>query len=89
MTREEYLSFKEGYDREETELRRQIEAERSRAKTADKAGEWAKLASLAYPETLERGLAAALLRRVLVHADGSLTVEFRFRREDAGDGTSL
>ena len=89
LTREEYLSFKEGYDREETELRRQIEAERSRAKTADKAGEWAKLAALAYPETLERGLAAALLRRVLVHADGSLTVEFRFRREDAGDGTSL
>ena len=80
LTREEYTSFKEGYDRQEAELRRQIEAERARPQTDG--GEWAKLAALAYPETLERGLAAALLRRVLVHADGSLTIEFRFRREE-------
>ncbi len=83
LTREEYLSFKEGYDRQEAELRRQIESEKARAQT-DGGGGWAKLAALDYPETLERGLAAALLRRVLVHEDGSLTIEFRFRREDGG-----
>lgn len=82
LTREEYVSFKEGYDRQEAELRRQIETEKARAASAD-GGEWAKLALLATPEKLERGLAAALLRRVLVHADGSLTIEFRFPREDA------
>lgn len=82
LTREEYLSFKEGYDRQETELRRQIEAEKTRAASGG-GGEWAKLAALGCPETLERGLAAALVRRVLVHADGSLTIEFRFAREDA------
>ena len=83
MTREEYLSFKEGYDRQEAELRRQIETEKSRAQS-DGGAAWEKLAALNAPETLERGLATALLRQVLVHADGSLTIMFRFRREDGG-----
>ena len=63
-------------------LRRQIEAEKTRAASGS-GGEWVKLAALGCPETLERGLAAALVRRVLVHADGSLTIEFRFRRDEA------
>ena len=83
LTREEYLSFKAGYDRQEAELRRQIETEKSRAQS-DGGAAWEKLAALNAPETLERGLATALLRQVLVHADGSLTIMFRFRREDGG-----
>ncbi len=81
LTREEYLAFKEGYDRQEAELRRQIGAEQDR--DSGETGAWEKLALLDYPEKLERGLAAALLRQVLVHEDGTLTIEFRFRREEA------
>ena len=51
LTREEYLSFKEGYDRQETELRRQIEAEKTRAASGG-GGEWTKLAALGCPETV-------------------------------------
>lgn len=79
LTREEYVAFKEGYDRQEAELRRQL----ADAEPAPSGGdEWTKLAEIACPETLERGLVVALLREVLVNADGTLTVVFRFTREE-------
>ena len=80
LTREEYLAFKEGYDRQEAELRRQIGEEKTRREPAGEA--WERLAELACPEKLERDLTTALIRRVLVAEDGSLTIEFRFRREN-------
>ena len=84
LTREEYLSFKEEYDRQEAALRRQLAAAEERK--SDPAGEQREaLARLPWPEKLERDLAVSLLRRVLVGEDGAVTIEFRFRQE-AEDG---
>ena len=83
LTREEYLSFKSGYDTQEQQLRARLQA----LPGPDRAVEgFARLRTLALPDKLERGLATALIREILVGEDGSLEIHFRFRRPDCEDG---
>jgi hypothetical protein len=78
LTREEYASFKEGYDRQENDLRRRLEESRERKDAPDDA--IFRVAALPYPETLERGLVNALVKRVEIDEQGEITIEFRFRQ---------
>ena len=80
LTRQEYLSFKAGYDEREKALRAQIEEQ---TETERKAPDMEYLRSLAMPEKLERGLVCALINRVSVHEGGDVDVVFTFTRPRA------
>ena len=80
LSRQEYLSFKSGYDGQEKTLRAQIEALGEREK---KAPDMEYLRSLAMPEKLERGLVCALIDRVAVHESGDIDIVFSFARPSA------
>ena len=76
LTREEYLSFKEGYDRQERALRAQLETQSD----AQQARGYACLRELAMPDRLERGLVTALVRQIRIGEGGEIEIEFRFSR---------
>lgn len=80
LTREEYLAFKEGYDRQEAELRQRIREAENPEPAEDPV--YAGLAELMQPEKLERDLAAALIEEIRVTEAGELTVKWRFRRPE-------
>lgn len=77
LTREEYLSFKSGYDAQEEQLRARL---RDLPTPQQSEEGFARLRSLALPDRLERGLAAALIREVLVEEDGRMEIHFNFQR---------
>lgn len=71
ISREEYLSFKSSYDREEKELRAAAEA-------SAKSDPRKKLKGMKIPDHLERSLVLILIESVLIHSDGSLDIIFRY-----------
>ncbi len=75
LTREEYLSFKDGYDAQEKALREALDAPRE-TRYADFAG----LKALAMPDKLDRALAFALIERVEIREGGGIDIFFRFSR---------
>ncbi|MBE6936095.1 MAG: recombinase family protein [Ruminococcaceae bacterium] len=81
LTREEYLAFKEGYDRQEAELRRRIRDAAEPQPTVDETYE--SLADRVMPERLERDLAVTLIEEVRAEEGGALTVRWRFRKPEA------
>ncbi len=86
LTREEYLSFKSGYDEQEQQLRSRL---REIPDGGDAETDFVRLRMLAMPERLERGLAAALIRQVRVEEDGKLEIHFTFTHPDfTEDGIS-
>ena len=77
LTRQEYLSFKAGYDAQENTLRTELE---KTGREKDGVFTFEKLRSLSMPEKLDRGLACALISRILINRDGEITVYFTFSR---------
>ena len=84
LTREEYLSFKSGYDAQEEQLRARLRALPAPEQAAEG---FTRLRTLALPDRLDRGLAAALLREVLVEENGQIEIHFNFRRPEGAAGT--
>ena len=80
LTRQEYLSFKEGYDAQEKALREKLDAHGAH----DDYEDFARLRALAMPQTLDRALAAALIDRVEIGEDGAISIFFRFSRPPQG-----
>ncbi len=80
ISREEFRSFKESYDERERTINGRIaelENYGSKEKQCDPVRKL--MLSLEAPETLSRSLVASLIRDILIHEDGRITINFKFR----------
>lgn len=80
ISREDFRSFKESYDEREKQLNKKI-SELEQMNNSENTHDPVKklLLSLESPETLSRSLVTALVREILVHEDGKITINFKFR----------
>lgn len=79
LTKEEYIAFKSGYDAQEKSLREELDAFSERVQ---KTPGFERLSTLAMPEKLDRALACMMIKKILVHENGDLTVVFNFARPE-------